>query len=52
MASPAVCVHTPQPTGYLAWHEWAEQASKTHKQERCPVCNRWAIWTPKEPTDA
>ncbi len=35
--------HTPQPDGYLQWHEWAEQMKKTHVQERCPCCGLWAI---------
>lgn len=43
------CVpHTPEPTGYVAWHVWAEEMAKTHKQSRCPGCGLWAIWTPKE----
>ena len=36
-----------EPKGYLAWHEWAEQMSKTHRQERCPECGYWHIWVPK-----
>lgn len=39
------CHHTPCPTGYVAWHEWAEKMSKTHHQERCSNCGLWAIWT-------
>jgi hypothetical protein len=27
------------PSGYLAWHEWAEK--KRGKQRQCPVCLRW-----------
>lgn len=43
------CVpHTPSPSGYLAWHEWAEQMAKTHEQHRCPGCGLWQIWKPKE----
>jgi hypothetical protein len=22
--------------------------SKTHRQERCPTCGYWSLWTPKE----
>lgn len=48
--APPICrqskLHTPSPEGYLAWHEWAEKKSKTHRQERCPGCGLWAIWTP------
>lgn len=40
--------HTPQPRGYLAWHEWAEEMSKTHVQERCPGCGLLHIWVPKQ----
>lgn len=39
--------HTKCPAGYLAWHEWAEKKSKTHKQILCPDCNRYAIWVKK-----
>lgn len=45
--------HTPgQPAGYLAWHEWAEEMSKTHKQKRCPGCRLLQIWVPKNTTAA
>lgn len=40
--------HTRSPTGYLAWHEWAREMSKTHRQKRCPGCKLWVIWEPKE----
>lgn len=33
-----------EPSGYVAWHEWAERMSKTHHQERCPECGRLTIW--------
>jgi hypothetical protein len=35
------------PHNYLAWHEWAEQKTKTHDQLQCPYCDLWAIWLPK-----
>lgn len=41
-------LHTKSPSGYLAWHEWAEKKSKTHKQKRCPTCKLFAIWVPRE----
>lgn len=44
---PAQCKHTPCPSGYLGWHSWAEEKSKTHAQVRCPGCGKWAIWLPK-----
>lgn len=42
--------HTPQPSGYLALSEWADDMLKTHNQEKCPGCGRLWIWTPKKPT--
>jgi hypothetical protein len=39
--------HTPRPEGFLAWHHWAEEKAKTHKQVKCPTCGLWAIWVPK-----
>lgn len=41
------CVHTPQPAGYIEWHEWARLASKTHGQVTCPHCGRLSVWLPK-----
>lgn len=35
------------PNNYVAWHEWAEEASKTHTQERCPSCGLFSIWRRK-----
>lgn len=32
----------------LVWHEWADQMSETHNQERCPGCGLYVIWTPKK----
>ena len=37
-------LHTPAPSGYLQWHAWAQRMSKTHRQERCPGCDLYAIW--------
>lgn len=33
--------------GYTAWHEWAKQMSKTHRQKRCPNCGLYRVWAPK-----
>lgn len=44
--------HTPDPRGYVAWHEWAVEMEKTHKQYACPGCGRYAIWKPKKPKSA
>lgn len=40
--------HTPEPEGYLQWHAWAEEKSKTHKQIKCAECGLYAIWIKKE----
>ena len=42
--------HTPCPEGYIQWHAWAETMAKTHRQEKCPGCGLYEIWTPKKPT--
>jgi hypothetical protein len=41
-------LHTDCPTGYMSWHIWAQEKSKTHKQEKCPNCGKYYIWVPKE----
>lgn len=40
-------LHTPCPRGYIEWQDWAAQASKTHKAQRCPECNLYAVWVVK-----
>lgn len=40
-------LHTPCPSGYVAWHEWAYEMGKTHRTKRCPGCNLFAVWVPK-----
>lgn len=47
---PDAALHTPEPTGYLAVMEWADEMMETHDQARCPGCGRLVIWVPKEPT--
>lgn len=44
---PDVERHTAAPTGYLAWHEWAEKMAKTHRQKRCATCGFYVIWEAK-----
>ena len=46
--------HTPGPDAYLEWHAWATKMKQTHKQERCPQCGLYLIWTPRngQPEDA
>ena len=39
--------HTPDPPGYIKWHEWAAKMSKTHKQRKCSGCGLYAIWEPR-----
>lgn len=39
--------HTYGPEGYLQWHEWAREKSKTHKSKKCPGCGLYKIWEPK-----
>lgn len=36
-----------EPMGYLAWHMWADVMRLTHKQIKCGICGRYAIWIPK-----
>lgn len=36
--------HTVVPKGYLQWHAWAEEKSKTHMQIKCEGCDRYEIW--------
>lgn len=38
--------HTPQPTGYVQWFEWAAEMAATHRQKRCAGCGRFAVWVP------
>ena len=41
--------HTPnQPTGYVAWFDWAKKMSKTHKQIKCEGCGLYSVWVPKQ----
>lgn len=39
--------HAICPEGYIQWHAWAEQMSKTHQQSKCGGCGRYVIWIPK-----
>jgi len=40
--------HTPCPTSYAGWQEWARKISKTHKQVRCPMCGYLSIWVERK----
>jgi hypothetical protein len=37
--------HRYGPSGYIAWHEWAAERSKTHRQRKC-ACGLWLILMP------
>ena len=39
--------HTPAPRGYIEWHIWAEEMSKTHDQKVCDGCGLLVIWVQK-----
>lgn len=41
--------HTPCPSGYNQWHEWARKMGRGYKQERCSGCGLFAIWVPRRP---
>lgn len=50
--SPAMCAACRkrverQPTGYIAWFEWAERQAKRYEQHACPDCGRFTIWKRK-----
>ena len=45
-----VAGHTECPAEYIAWHLWAEEMAKTHRQKQCPTCGLFAIWVPKRGT--
>lgn len=40
--------HTNQPSGYIAWHDWAQKKTKTHRQVRCQGCGLFSIWVPRK----
>lgn len=40
--------HTPQPEGYIEWHDWAKRMMRTHKQTKCTGCGLYMIWVPKQ----
>lgn len=39
--------HTPGPSGYLGWHDWAAKMGKTHRSRKCAGCGLYFIWEPK-----
>lgn len=44
---PKAELHTPAPKGYMAWCDWVEHISKTHRQVECPGCGLFLVWVPK-----
>ena len=45
---PNIANHTKCPDGYNDWHDWADQKARRHRQIKCPVCKRWAIWVRRD----
>lgn len=43
--------HTPAPSGYGAFFDWAEGMSEDHVQRQCVGCGLWAVWEPKAASD-
>lgn len=43
-APPAQHLHGPG--NYTAWHAWAADMQRTHKQYTCPDCRLPVIWRP------
>lgn len=46
---PNAAEHTPQPAGYIAWHDWAARMDHTHYRRQCPGCGLRVIHVPKTP---
>jgi hypothetical protein len=43
-------LHTPQPSGYVDWFEWAARMTyKGNTQSRCPGCGLLSIWSGGRP---
>jgi hypothetical protein len=40
-------LHTPSPSGYMRWHDWASRMAYKHSQSKCPGCGLYVIWTPR-----
>jgi hypothetical protein len=34
----------PNKRGMLAWMNYAEEMTRSHRQQQCPTCGRWHIW--------
>ena len=45
---PRAELHTSCPSGYIAWHGWADEMVKTHRAQRCPGCHLWRVWVSKK----
>jgi len=45
---PARSKHSKEPEGYLQWHAFAEEKSKTHRQIRCQTCGLYVIWVKRK----
>lgn len=42
--------HTPHPSGYVAYFDWAFKKGRRHYQVRCPACGLYAIWKRRKKT--
>jgi hypothetical protein len=49
LACPREAEHRYGPSGYLAWHSWAEERAKTHRQRPCD-CGLWLLLERKSGT--
>ncbi len=43
---PNAAAYEPQPTGYVAWHQWAGRMARIHTQRKCDGCGLHNIWVP------
>lgn len=48
---PCAELHTPAPSGYAAWYDWAASMYyRGARQSNCPGCGLFLIWSaPREP---
>lgn len=45
---PNIARHTPCPTGYNNWHDWAKNKLRRHEPVRCPMCHLFEIWVRRD----
>ena len=45
---PKAYEHTPEPSGYLAWHVWADGMDRLgYEQRQHDACGLWTQWVTK-----